>query len=276
MDFVTGHVMAQTMIDLGAYGIVNRFSTEPVEAYASYGIAIGVKDPDKSIEIIDTLQPESVCLDVAHGHHSNVVSLIHRIRYLFPGVWIIAGNVATLKGADFLAANGADAIRVGIGPGSACSTRDTTGIGVPQLTAIMDTAMIKEKYPKVTIIADGGIQKPGDIAKALVAGADAVMLGKMLAGHDESPGDILDWNGVRSKRYRGQSLLGTNGERKAPEGVEGHVPYRGPVKDTIDSLTNYLKSSFSYVGARNFVEFKERAEFIKVSLATLKENKTRV
>jgi len=264
MDYVTGFRMATTLGKLNAYGIVNRFGADwnhPREdEYSNFGLAIGTKNWEESRAIIKAHQPETVCIDVAHGYHKNVIDTIKMVKDIHPHILIMAGNVATAEGFNALAEAGANAIRVGIGAGSACSTRENTGVGIPQLTAIMDCANRDGWWPDVALIADGGIQNPGDIAKALAAGADAVMLGKMLAGHEESPGDILDLG------------HGSN----APEGVEGLVEYKGPVKDTVDSLMHYLRSSMSYVGARNLTEFRERAEFIKVSLPTIQENSTRI
>lgn len=279
MDYVTGFKMANQMWVNNAYGVVSRFGTSIVTKLSEdeqIGLAIGVKDWGENLVKIDLAKPHSVCIDVAHGDHKKVVDTIKRVKDKLPWVYVIAGNVATNDGAYTLAKAGADAIRVGIGPGSACSTRENTGVGVPQLSALIYTVEVKEEFPNVSIIADGGIQFPGDIAKALAVGADAVMLGYMLAGHDESPGSIIELNGGFVKAYRGQSLLGSNGARNAPEGVEGFVPYRGPVKDTINKLMHYLRSSMSYVGASNLKEFRERSEFIKVSTGTHQESRTRI
>lgn len=295
MDYVTGFKMAEILSDLGAYGIVSRFGDAgdiDLSRRFDYGVATGTKDIDTNIRNLQSILRlgedfrefiggefafHSLCIDVAHGHHKNVIDGIKKIKDAIPDLYVIAGNVATQEGFADLADAGADAIRVGIGAGSVCSTRENTGVGIPQLSAIESCYNVKALfYPTVTLIADGGIQNPGDIAKALAAGADAVMLGKMLAGHDESPGDILELGIGRYKKYRGQSLLGTNGQRNAPEGVEGLVEYKGPVKGTIDSLMHYLRSSMSYVGARNLTEFRKYAEFIRVSPSTLQESNTRI
>jgi IMP dehydrogenase len=276
MDYVTGYEMANEMYALGAYGVVNRFSKEAFpSSRGDYGIAVGIKDLDVTFERIGKEQPHSVCIDVAHGHHKNVSFTIREIKDAFPDIYIMAGNIATSDGFKFLAENGVDAVRVGIGPGSACSTRENTGVGVPQLTAIMRCADAKEAwgYYETALIADGGIQTPGDIVKALAAGADAVMLGQMLAGHKENPGHIL---GHPIQPYRGQSIFGSNAKRGAPEGVEGWVQAKGLVKDTIESLINYLRSGMSYVGANNVVELREKAQFMKISPGTFKESETRL
>lgn len=278
MDYVTGFSMAREMWVNNAYGIISRFGTSIESEGLDYqaGLSIGVKDWETDRRKLEMVSPHSVCIDVAHGDHLKVINTIKRVKEEFPGMLVIAGNVATYDGAFNLVEAGADAIRVGVGPGSACSTRENTGVGVPQLTALIYALQIKEYFPDVSIIADGGIQSPGDIAKALAIGADAVMLGYMLAGHDESPGSIIELNGGYVKAYRGQSLLGSNGARNAPEGVEGFVPYRGPVSETIDKLMHYLRSSMSYVGASNLKEFRERSEFIRVSAATHQESRTRI
>lgn len=288
MDTVTGPKMAAAMYRANAYGVLHRFDTpkhlednvvETLELNMATPIAIsvGVKDWDETKKLLDSLVVygiHSVCVDVAHGHHELVQSTISNIREWAinsgEDLYIIAGNVATAQGFYDLAKWGADAIRVGIGPGSACITRETTGIGVPQLTALMDVAAVRQSH--VAIIADGGIQNPGDIAKALAAGADAVMLGKMLAGADESAAPV--WG--HFKTYKGQSINGSNGARGAPEGIVGSVPMTGPVAKTIEQLVHYLKSSFSYVGARSITEFRRKAEFIKVSPATYQESGTRL
>lgn len=290
MDTVTGPEMYVAMRENKAYGILHRFGTGTerranVRKALELGnrpvsISIGVKNFDSTAVWLDSISGfdiHSVCIDVAHGDHKLVVETIQKLtEYMYSrglNWWIIAGNVATGEGFLSLAQAGADAIRVGIGPGSACTTRETTGVGVPQLTALFDCANMREAEGlKTTIIADGGIQVPGDIAKALAAGADAVMLGKMLAGANESSAPAP--RGM--KIYSGQSLKGSNGLRGAPEGISGLVRPTGPVKDTIDQLMHYLRSSMSYVGARNLKEFRERVEFIKVSPATHLESATRL
>ena len=295
MDTVSGPEMVAAMRKNNAYGILHRFGTGTQRranvrkaTYCGNGpiaISIGVKDFNKTALWLDSLDWEihSVCIDVAHGDHKLVVDTIKNlIEYQQArGLdwYIIAGNVATEDGFYNLSTAGADAVRVGIGPGSACTTRETTGIGVPQLTAVLECANVKKGWGLNTdIIADGGIQNPGDIAKALAAGADAVMLGKMLAGADESASPVLQPSPISRayKTYKGQSLNGSNGLRGAPEGIEGFVKVTGPVKDTLDQLMHYLRSSMSYVGARNLEEFREKAEFIEVSPATYAESATRL
>jgi IMP dehydrogenase len=285
MDTVSGPDMVVGMWRNNGYGILHRFGTptelqgdvrrsREMEPNALFGVSIGVKDWQNTEAWLNSIIDypiHSVCIDVAHGHHQLVVDTIKRVKEYMDiqsKAWhIIAGNVATGTGFYTLARAGADAIRVGIGPGSACTTRETTGVGMPQLTAIIDAVDAQADYPNVSIIADGGIQNPGDIAKALAAGADAVMLGKMLAGADEAEGGGM---------YRGQSTVGSNGLRGAPEGIVGSVQPTGPLTETIDRLCHYLRSSFSYVGARNLEEFRQRAQFVRVSPATWRESGTRL
>ena len=291
MDTLSGPRMVAALSDANAYGILHRFG-EPEKlkqnAYEArllnekghFGISIGVKDFDSTrlwLDSVGSAHIHSVCVDVAHGHHQLVIDTIKRLKeWMWQNNYswhIIAGNVATGDGFWALASAGADAIRVGIGSGSACTTRGMTGVGVPQLTALMDCVEAQAGYPNVALIADGGIQSPGDICKALAAGADAVMLGKMLAGSDESNAPV---DSLNHRVYRGQSLNGSNGARGAPEGIQGIIDNTGPVKETVERLMHYLRSSMSYVGARNLKEFRERVEFIKVSPATQQESQTRL
>jgi IMP dehydrogenase len=279
MDYVTGYAMARKLAELNAYGVVNRFSEESQgRADFDYALAIGIRNIDKTFIRLEKERPSCVCIDVAHGHHLHVLELLDLLKKEFPQTLIMAGNVATYEGVKFLAEAGVDAIRVGIGPGSACSTRENTGVGIPQLTAIMEASRYRELESKrdFSIIADGGIQTPGDIVKALAAGADAVMLGRMFAGHEETPGTVVKISGDYYKEYRGQSMLGSNGKRGVPEGVSGLVPYVGPVYPTVQKLLKYLQSGMSYVGAFNIPELREKAEFIKISPGTFKESETRI
>lgn len=276
MDYVTGPFMAYAMEKVGAVGIISRF--EPIESqitgkpYPAYPyISVGVRDPDENDRKIHKYKKiAGICIDVAHGHHAAVATEINRLKRNYIGIKVIAGNVATATGFKFLEEAGADAIKVGIGPGSACTTRTVTGIGVPQLTAIMDCALYKRA--DTHLIADGGIRSSGDIVKALAAGADSVMLGYMLAGHEETPGE----NFQGYKPYNGQSIYGSNGHRKAPEGVAGWVPAKGPVAQTIEQLVAGIKSGLSYVGARNLRELRRDAVFQLVSPNTITENSTRI
>jgi IMP dehydrogenase len=286
MDHVSEGPMVWTLGENNYYGIYHRFrrlesikTDIEVKADIPFAVSIGVKDIYSWVDWLHTLSLyslQAVCIDVAHGDHQLVLDSIALIKKELPELKIIAGNIATPSGYGRLAAAGADAIRVGIGSGSACTTRSTTGIGVPQLTAIMDCVEERRLHGGPQIIADGGIESAGDIVKALAAGADVVMLGKMLAGHDESPGEIVVVDGKRMKPYRGQSMLGSNGHRNSPEGIAGLVPYRGKVMDTLNQLEGWIKSGLSYVGAANLTELRRYATFIKVSPATQQESNTRI
>lgn len=283
MDYVTGSDMLYAMQNSGALGILNRFEplvqqiTEMIGNIRPLYISVGIRDFTDTISRIKAFAPDGVCIDVAHGDHIKVIDLIEEIKAQ-GNYKIIAGNVATTEGFYNLAKAGADAIKVGIGPGSVCTTREVTGCGVPQLSAIIECAAERNRYfPNTLIIADGGINSSGDIVKALAAGADAVMLGKLLAGHDECPGEkIVHADGRAFKAYRGQSMLGANGSRYAPEGISGYVPARGPVAQTIKTLIGGIRSGFSYVGARNIQELRDNTVFQLISSATKHENNTRV
>jgi IMP dehydrogenase len=224
-------------------------------------------------------------VDIAHGHLEICLEALARLKKKFPEVPIMAGNVATEEGARDLAAAGADCIKVGVGPGSICKTRIVTGAGMPQLTAIMEAVKGARGVP---VVADGGIRQSGDITKALAAGAAAVMIGSLFAGTDESPGEIVMWNGRRSKLYRGMASLGAHIERKklAGEDVNGEVladfvsegadqvtvPYRGSVNEVLSQLVGGLRSGMSYCGAHNLGELRRNAEFVRVTEAGRKES----
>lgn len=291
MDFVTGSRMANAMWKAGGLGVLHRFcpwDAQMDNLVRMYGtgtiplaLSVGTRNMAESLERIGWVYnfahedyPIIVCVDVAHGHHEKVRELMAEIRNEFDGIKIIAGNVATAEGARFLAGAGADAIKVGIGPGSVCTTRLITAAGVPQLSAIINVA---EANTGAQIIADGGIKNSGDIVKALAAGADVVMLGSLLAGATECPGEVIETgDGRKLRRYRGQSIFGVNGEKYTKEGVSGYVNEKGPVADVLKQLVGGLKSGMSYIGANNLEELQEKAVFIPVSSSTLAENHPRV
>jgi IMP dehydrogenase len=225
-------------------------------------------------------------VDIAHGHSDHTIDMIRSLKDNFPGVPLIAGNVATAQGVRDLAQAGADAVKVGVGAGSICITRVVTGYGVPQLTAIGECFKAGQAL-SVPIIADGGIRTSGDIAKAIAAGASAVMLGNLLAGTEESPGASVVRGGRRYKIVRGMASLSANVERKTvdqgavedeewgeivPEGVEAVVPYRGEVAESLHQLVGGLRSSMSYAGAQTIDSFWERAEFIRITPAGKRES----
>lgn len=301
MDFVTGSRMAIAMWEAGGLGVIHRFgpwdsqieNIQRIQHLLNYRydrkvpitLSVGTRDIEESIEkikevekILDTssVKTKILCVDVAHGHHEKVKALVMAIKEDFQDWKIIAGNVATAEGAYFLAEAGADAVKVGIGPGSVCTTRTVTGVGVPQLSAIMEVADALRPYP-VQVIADGGIKNSGDIVKALAAGADVVMLGSLLAGTTECPGEVIETgDGRKLRRYRGQSIFGVNGEKYTKEGVSGYVNEKGSVSEVLKQLIGGVRSGMSYVGANNLKELQEKTVFIPVSGNTLQENHARI
>jgi IMP dehydrogenase len=246
------------------------------------GAAIGVKDYINRASALIDAGVDFLVIDIAHGHSDLALSALKSIKSKFD-IEVVVGNVATADGAMELIENGADGIKVGVGPGSICITRIVTGSGVPQLTAILDSVSVAKKYG-VPIIADGGIKNSGDIAKALAAGASTVMLGSLLAGTDESPGEVLVKDGKRVKIIRGMAGYGANMSKQekenirsdifdiVPEGVEGLVAYKGPTKDIIKQLHGGLKSGISYCGAHSIQGMQENAEFIRITGSGMRES----
>ncbi len=248
------------------------------------GAAIGVtKDVlDRAGALIDA-QVDVLVLDSAHGHSKNIMECLKKIKAEYPHIPVIAGNIATAEGAEALIAAGADAIKVGIGPGSICTTRVVSGIGVPQITAIYDAACVAAKH-NIPVIADGGIKYSGDIVKALAAGASVVMLGSLLAGCEEAPGESEIYQGRRFKVYRGMGSLGAmacgskdryfqeDAKKLVPEGVEGRVPYKGSVSDTIFQLVGGIRSGMGYCGCKTIPLLHEKAKFVRITGAGLKES----
>ncbi len=237
---------------------------------------------DRAAALVDA-KVDCIVLDSAHGHNSGVLEAVAKVKEKYPEVTLIAGNVATAEATVALYERGADVVKVGMGPGSICTTRIVAGIGVPQLTAIMDCAEVADKYNK-TIIGDGGIKYSGDITKAIAAGAHAVMLGSLFAGTEESPGETEIYQGRTFKSYRGMGSLGAmplgskdryfqEGNKKlVPEGVEGRVPYRGPLADIVYQLMGGLRSGMGYVGQRTIAELRKNAKFVKITNASLIES----
>ncbi|UYO56038.1 IMP dehydrogenase [Rhodopseudomonas palustris] len=227
-----------------------------------------------------------VVVDTAHGHSARVLDAVTRIKRISNEVQVIAGNIATRDGAQALIDSGADAVKVGIGPGSICTTRIVAGVGVPQLTAIIDAVQACKKAD-VPVIADGGIKYSGDLAKALAAGADIAMVGSLLAGTDETPGEVFLWQGRSYKAYRGMGSVGAMARGSAdryfqqdikdtlklvPEGIEGQVPYKGPVGNVVHQLAGGLRAAMGYVGAKDLGEFHTKAEFVRITGAGLRES----
>jgi IMP dehydrogenase len=301
MDTVTESVMAIAMAKAGGIGIVHR--NLPVEDQVKHviaakklglvGAAVGVGDDGfaRASALIEA-GVDVVVVDTAHGHHRAVLDAIARIKKLFPHIEIIGGNVATRAGAQALINAGVDAVKVGVGPGSICTTRVVAGVGVPQVSAIMEAhkACVKADIP---LIADGGLQYSGDIAKAIVAGADTVMLGSLLAGCDESPGELVEIQGRKFKAYRGMGSLGamqSRGEQKSyskdrymqddvlsedklvPEGIEGKVAYRGSVAQVVHQLVGGLRSGMGYAGAATIEDLQRNGQLIQITSAGLQES----
>ena len=248
--------------------------------------AIGVnKEGLNRAEFLLESGADALILDTAHGHSQSVINTVKNIKKKFKFKNLIVGNVATGDAAKELADNGADTIKVGIGPGSICTTRVVAGVGMPQFTAIQNVSLAIKNY-KVRVIADGGIRYSGDIAKAIGAGADMVMIGSLFAGTDEAPGEIFYYQGRSYKSYRGMGSLSAMARGSAdryfqedikdnlklvPEGIEGRVPYRGPVKNIINQLVGGLKASMGYIGAKTIDELKKKAKFVQITNSGLKE-----
>jgi len=248
--------------------------------------AIGVnKEGLNRAELLLESGADALILDTAHGHSQSVINTVKNIKKKFKFKNLIVGNVATGDAAKELADNGADTIKVGIGPGSICTTRVVAGVGMPQFTAIQNVSSALKNY-KVRVIADGGIRYSGDIAKAIGAGADMVMIGSLFAGTDEAPGEIFYYQGRSYKSYRGMGSLSAMARGSAdryfqedikdnlklvPEGIEGRVPYRGPVKNIINQLVGGLKASMGYIGAKTIEELKKKAKFVQITNSGLKE-----
>ncbi|KKB33326.1 IMP dehydrogenase [Bacillus thermotolerans] len=248
------------------------------------GAAVGVtKDTMKRLEALVAANVDAVVIDTAHGHSEGVLNTVREIRTAYPNLNIIAGNVATAEATGELFEAGADVVKVGIGPGSICTTRVVAGVGVPQITAVYDCATEARKRGKA-IIADGGIKYSGDIAKALAAGGHAVMLGSLLAGTKESPGETEIYQGRQFKVYRGMGSVAAmekgskdryfqeDAKKFVPEGIEGRIPYKGPVAETLYQLTGGLRSGMGYCGTKDLTELRENAQFIRMTGAGLRES----
>jgi len=261
-------------------------STKDKNGRLRVAAAISVRDDWKErVSALVSVGVDAIVVDTAHGHSQFVLDLVKEIKNEFPSLDLIAGNVATPEATEDLIKSGADCVKIGIGAGSSCTTRIIAGVGVPQLSAVIDCAEVGIKHD-TPIIADGGIRYSGDVAKSLAAGANVVMLGGMLAGMDESPGETIVYEGRRYKSYRGMGSLAAmkegGGERYfqqerdelklVPEGIEGMVPFRGPVNNTIFQLIGGLKSSMGYCGSQNLKAFYKNKNFIEISSAGVKES----
>jgi len=248
------------------------------------GAAVGVaKDTMERVEALKKAGVDVIVVDTAHGHSSAVIEVVKAIKRRYPELELIAGNVATGEATEALIKAGVDSVKVGIGPGSICTTRVVAGIGVPQITAVTDCSSVAKKYG-IPIIADGGIKYSGDITKAIAAGADVVMLGNLLAGTEESPGEAVILQGRSYKVYRGMGSLGAmvegssdryfqeDAQKLVPEGIEGRVPYKGFVAETIFQLIGGLRAGMGYCGVRNIEEMKNNTQFVRITNAGLIES----
>jgi IMP dehydrogenase len=295
MDTVTEARAAIAMATAGGLGIIHK--NLPPAAQAEHvarvkhagllaGAAVGV-GPDRAERVARLVDAgvDVVVVDTAHGHSKGVADAVRAIRRDHPGLQLVAGNVATTEGALALCDAGVDAVKVGIGPGSICTTRVVSGVGVPQLTAIDDCVRACDRYD-VPVIADGGVKYSGDVVKALAAGAATVMIGSLFAGTEEAPGERILVEGRAYKQYRGMGSLGAmrdgskdryfqdgadNG-KLVPEGVEGRVPYKGPLAAVVHQLLGGLRSGMGYVGAADLAELRARSRFIRITSAGLRES----
>lgn len=260
----------------------NRATDDKARLLCGAAIGLGSDMMDRAAAVLKA-GVDVLTLDSAHGHSKNVIDAVAKLRAAFPDAQLIAGNVATAEATHDLIKAGADAVKVGIGPGSICTTRVVAGIGVPQFTAVMDCAEVAREH-NIPIIADGGIKYSGDIVKAIAAGADSVMLGSLFAGTEESPGEIVMYQGRSFKTYRGMGSEGamnagskdryfqTDSKKFVPEGVEGRVPYRGVLKDMIYQLVGGLKSGMGYCGTKDLPTLRKDAQFIRITNAGLIES----
>ena len=296
MDTVTESKMSIAISKSGGIGVIHRnlaIQKQVAEVQKvkrkNYivGAAIGVNEKDlERAEELSRIKTDLIVIDTAHGHTKKVLNMIRKIKKKLKNSTLCVGNIATGKAAKFLADNGVDIVKVGIGPGSICTTRLVAGIGVPQLSAIMDVKKALKKY-KTKIISDGGIKFSGDLAKAIAAGADAIMIGSLFSGTTESPGKIIRFEGKLYKNFRGMGSVGAMNAGSAdryyqkknkdvakyvPEGVEGMVKYKGSVKEIIYNLIGGLKSSMGYMGAKSITDLQKKGHFIKISKAGFYES----
>jgi IMP dehydrogenase len=310
MDTVTETEMAIAMASSGGLGIIHRNlqiskeaemvrgvkSAKVVDATKAavdakgrllVGAAVGAgADLEERVRALVDAEADVLVVDSGHGHSKYIIDAVKFIKKKYPKMPVMAGNVATAEGAKALIKAGADMLRVGVGPGSICTTRVVTGVGVPQIAALLE-AVKAAKGSKTTIIADGGIRQMGDIAKALACGAQAVILGSLLAGHDEAPGEMVENDGKKYKQYRGMGSIGamqkggaerygqsmkTEAKKLIAEGVEGLVPYRGKVSDFLFQAIGALRSSLYYVGAADMAQFHAKSRFVRITQASLMES----
>lgn len=277
---LTGLVTIKDIEKAVKYPNTARDSKDRLLCAAALGVTADVLDRAKALYDAGV---DAFVLDSAHGHSKNILANVSKVKNAFPDVELIAGNVATADATEALIKAGADAVKIGIGPGSICTTRVVAGIGVPQITAIYDSAERADKY-SIPVIADGGIKYSGEIVKALAAGGSVVMVGSLVAGCDEAPGETEIWQGRQFKVYRGMGSLGAmnhgsadryfqKGSKKfVPEGVEGRVPYKGSLSDTVFQMMGGLRSGMGYVGCHTIAELRDKAQFIRITGAGLIES----
>ena len=306
MDSITESAMAIKMALLGGVGVIHRYLStkeqlnevfkvkevckEEIESYPDatlnskgeliVGAAVGIKNEDYyRVDQLVEGGVDFIVVDVAHGHFDGVGMMVDLTKKAYPHIPLVAGNVATSDGAKYLFDKGADVVKVGIGSGSICSTRIITGSGVPQLTAIMNCSEVARNYGK-TIIADGGIRTPGDFSKAIAIGANCVMLGSVLSGTKETPGEVKNIDGREYKTYRGmasrEASMNRPGydkkEKTTPEGIDTNVPYKGPVDNVIDYMMGGLRSGMSYSGCRTVADFMIQSKFMRITDSGKKES----
>lgn len=296
MDTVTEANMASLMARTGGIGVIHRnLSVEQQAAHAAHvkaqegdlivAAAVGTGKAMERAEALQNAGCDMIVVDTAHGHSQKVIETVKALRARWPELNLVAGNVATGEATRALIDAGVDAVKVGVGPGSICTTRVVAGVGVPQLSAIAEC--VKAAAGEVPIIADGGVRASGDIVKALAAGASTVMLGSLLAGTEEAPGEIITVRGSAWKTYRGMGSLGAmvqgskdryfqegvKAEKLVPEGVTGRVPYKGPASNVLHQLIGGLRSGMGYIGAPTVAELYERGRFVRITGAGLLESR---
>lgn len=293
MDTVTNGEMASQLYEMGCFGIVHRFQSiedrigqTKLYPFASMGVAVGLQDSvDDCVKLAGSF--DLIAVDVAHAHNEQVMEFVRKLdERISDPISIMVGNVATGAAALDMIDAGADVIKVGIGPGAACTTRIVTGFGVPNVTAIMNVKAAIEEHADgqiVPIVADGGIRNSGDAAKALAAGADYVMLGSLFSGTEEAPGEVVEFNGRRMKKFRGMASNDAQQDWKdglklgtVAEGVETMVPYKGTACNVVNDIVGGLRSSFTYAGATTMREFYDRTLFLKVTSNSLRESQPHI
>lgn len=297
MDCVTGIALAKEMARLGAISFYPRFAPPPQQAHevkeildAGFNVipAVGIKEFEAArVDLLVSVGVKAITIDIAHGHLKSCSDFIKAVKQKYPDLEIIAGVVGTYEGARDLFKSGADSVRVGVGPGTICTTRITTGCGVPQMTAVMDAFRAAQEFKK-PILADGGTKNSGDIVKALAAGGHAVVVGSQLAGAAEAPGEIIEINGKQYKTYNASTSkteklkqFAKNSTDKTPdyvdyvEGIESYVDFQGPLSNVLGRLEKGIRSGFSYCGAHDIEELHAKAQFMQVTTAVISENANR-